>query len=189
MDVKAQENEDGTIRDESSSFFGGNANERAQEIDDGTTECFLGGNMDEKAQENEDETIKSKKERLEGVCERLSACSAFFFFVSNKTVVKLYGNGSSALFREANAMGVRFYRSASVSPNPDKQRRSASFSKERRKRAIDLTRGMLLIIYSSTIIYLSTFFSKTRRVQPKQIGLESHLFRTLRCKLGCSTVP
>ena len=100
-------------------FFGGNANERAQEIDDGTTGCFLGGNMDEKAQENEDETIKSKKERLEGVCERSSACSVFFFFVSNKTVVKLHGNGSSALFLEANAMAVRFYRSASVSPNPD----------------------------------------------------------------------
>ena len=43
----------------------------------------------------------------------------FFFFVSNKTVVRLYGNGLSALYREANAMGVRFYRSASVSPNPD----------------------------------------------------------------------
>ena len=43
----------------------------------------------------------------------------FFFFVSNKTVVRLYGNGSSALFREVNAIGVRFYRSASVSPNPD----------------------------------------------------------------------
>ena len=94
-------------------------NKRAQEIDDGTTGCFLGGNMDEKAQENEDETIKSKKERLEEVCERSSAQSNFFFLVSNKTVVKLYGNGSSALFLEANAMDVRFYRSASVSPNPD----------------------------------------------------------------------
>ena len=40
MDEKAQENEDGTIRDEFSSFFGGNVNERAQEIDDGTTGCF-----------------------------------------------------------------------------------------------------------------------------------------------------
>ena len=73
--------------------------------------------------------------------------------------MKLYGNGLSALFRDTNAMGVRFYRSVSVSPNPDEQRRSASLlkkeSKERRKRAIDLTRGMLLIIYSSTIIYLS----------------------------------
>ena len=35
--------------------------------------------MDEKAEENEDETIKSKKERLEGVCERSSACNVFSF--------------------------------------------------------------------------------------------------------------
>ena len=69
-------------------------NERAQEIDDGTTGCFLCRNMGEKAQENEDETIKSKKERSEGVCQRSSACSVFFFLVSIKTVVKLYDNGS-----------------------------------------------------------------------------------------------
>ena len=60
-------------------FFRRKRDERAQEIDDGTTGCFLGGNMDEKAEENEDETIKSKKERLEGVCERSSACNVFSF--------------------------------------------------------------------------------------------------------------
>ena len=40
--------------------------------------------MDEKAEENEDETIKSKKERLEGVCERSSACNVFSFLYEIK---------------------------------------------------------------------------------------------------------
>ena len=39
---------------------------------------FLGGNVDEKAQENEDETIKSKKERLEGVLRAIECMQHFF---------------------------------------------------------------------------------------------------------------
>ena len=166
VDEKAQENEDGTTDTNLLLFFGENANERAQEIDEGTTGCFLGGNMDDKAQENEDETIKSKKERLEGICERMSSCSVFFFLVSNKTVVKLYDYGSSALFREANARAFDFIKQRRCLQTRINSDEVPLFRKERRKRAIDLTRAML----HPLLLICPLFFSKTRRgVQLKQI--------------------
>ena len=84
VDEKAQEDEDMERQRRIFFFFLRKRERKSSRNRRRNDGMFLGGNMDDKAQENEDETIKSKKERLEGVCERSSACSVFFFLVSIK---------------------------------------------------------------------------------------------------------